>query len=73
MSDLFHEANELYMSTSTKINSRACEKTRVFSCVLLLMVIIIAMLCQKQIDNFFDTSYGNKEIFFIKIEGARSA
>ncbi len=31
------------------------------------MVIIIAMLCQKQIDNFFDTSYGNKEIFFIKL------
>ena len=25
------------------------------------------MLCQKQIDNFFDTSYGNKEIFFIKL------
>ena len=31
------------------------------------------MLCQKQIDNFFDASYGNKVIFFIKIEGARSA
>lgn len=27
----------------------------------------IFMLCQKQIDNFFDTSYGNKEIFFIKL------
>ena len=25
------------------------------------------MLCQKQIDNFFDASYGNKEIFFIKL------
>jgi hypothetical protein len=47
MSDLFHEANELYMSTSTKINSRACEKTRVFSCVLLLMDVIVVILHKK--------------------------